>query len=399
MVTAEFWRGKVVLVTGHTGFKGGWLCQWLQSLGAKVVGYALEPHTTPSLFNVARVGEGMQSIIGDVGDMARLEATVSEHKPQIVFHMAAQALVRHSYANPLVTYATNVMGTAHVLEAVRKTPGVKVVVNVTSDKCYENREWVWGYRENEAMGGYDPYSSSKGCAELVAAAYRNSFFNPADYARHGVALASARAGNVIGGGDWADDRLIPDFVRATVRGEPLPVRSPAAVRPWQHVLEPVHGYMMLAEKLWSDGPRFSEGWNFGPDDESAQSVETVVTTLSELWGGESRWRNDSSGNHPHEANYLKLDCSKAKARLGWHPRWNLQTALEATAAWYQAQQTRRDMRAFTLEQIGTYAKSVHPSTSSGRTGVVFSVRGEPGNSVRGEPGNSVGGELGNSVRG
>jgi len=358
VVSADFWKDKTVLVTGHTGFKGGWLSLWLQTLGAKVVGYALTPTTNPSLFEVARVAEGMTSVIGDVGDAAQLEATVARHNPQVVFHMAAQALVRYSYANPVETYATNVMGTAHVLEAVRKTRGVKAVVSVTSDKCYENREWVRGYRENEPMGGYDPYSSSKGCAELVTAAYRNSFFPPADYQRHGVAVASARAGNVIGGGDWAQDRLIPDFVRAVTRGEPMPVRNPAAVRPWQHVLEPLHGYLMLAQKLWSDGPRHSEAWNFGPDDESAQSVEAVVTTLSSLWGGEARWRADATGGQPHEAHYLKLDCSKAKTKLGWHPRWNLQTALESTAAWYKARQAKHDMRAFTLEQIGSYAQRV-----------------------------------------
>ena len=354
VVNTEFWQGKVVLVTGHTGFKGGWLCLWLQSLGAKVVGYALSPPTTPSLFDVAGVGDGMRSIIGDVGDLARLQAAVTEHAPQIVIHMAAQSLVRNSYASPLVTYATNVMGTAHVLEAVRKAQGVKVVVNVTSDKCYDNREWVWGYRENEPLGGYDPYSSSKGCAELVTAAYRNSFFHPAQYARHGVAVASARAGNVIGGGDWAEDRLVPDFVRAVTRGEALTVRNPAAVRPWQHVLEPLRGYLQLAQNLWSDGARYSEAWNFGPDEESAQSVGTVVGALTALWDGKAHWRTDDTAGQPHEANFLKLDCSKARTKLGWQPRWNLQTALESTAAWYKAHQAKHDMRAFTQEQIGRY---------------------------------------------
>jgi CDP-glucose 4,6-dehydratase len=356
VVTTDFWKSKAVLVTGHTGFKGGWLSLWLQRLEANVAGYALEPGTTPNLFNVSDVGRGMKSIIGDLCEPAHLEAAMSEHRPEVVFHMAAQSLVRYSYAHPVATYATNIMGTAHVLEAVRKTSSVKVVVIVTSDKCYENREWVWGYRENEALGGYDPYSSSKACAELVTAAYRNSFFHPADYARHGVAVASARAGNVIGGGDWAKDRLVPDFVRAAGQGEPLPVRNPSAVRPWQHVLEPVCGYMMLAQKLWSDGPAFSEAWNFGPDDESAQSVETVVKTLSTHWGGEARWRSDPSGSHPHEANYLKLDCSKAKTKLGWYPRWNLQTAIASTAAWYQAHALGRDMRSFTLNQIDNYKR-------------------------------------------
>ena len=354
VVNTEFWQGKVVLVTGHTGFKGGWLCLWLQSLGAKVVGYALSPPTTPSLFDVAGVGDGMHSIIGDVGDLARLQAAVTEHAPQIVIHMAAQSLVRNSYASPVGTYATNVMGTAHVLEAVRKAQGVKVVVNVTSDKCYDNREWVWGYRENEPLGGYDPYSSSKGCAELVTAAYRNSFFHPAQYARHGVAVASARAGNVIGGGDWAEDRLVPDFVRAVTRGEALTVRNPAAVRPWQHVLEPLRGYLQLAQNLWSDGARYSEAWNFGPDEESAQSVGTVVGALTALWDGKAHWRTDDTAGQPHEANFLKLDCSKARMKLGWQPRWNLQTALESTAAWYKAHHAKHDMRAFTQEQIRRY---------------------------------------------
>jgi CDP-glucose 4,6-dehydratase len=355
LVDAEFWKGKTAFVTGHTGFKGGWLSLWLQALGAKVTGYALAPATDPSLFTLARVAEGMTSIIGDVRDAARLEDALASERPQIVFHMAAQALVRPSYAHPVETYATNVMGTAHVLEAVRKVQGVRAVVSVTSDKCYENREWVWGYRENESMGGYDPYSSSKGCAELVTAAYRSSFFPPADHARHGVAVASARAGNVIGGGDWAQDRLVPDFVRAIVRGEAMPVRNPGAVRPWQHVLEPVHGYLMLAQKLWSDGPRYSEAWNFGPDDESARNVETVVTTLAAQWGGGARWRLETAGGQPHEANYLKLDCSKAKTRLNWHPRWRLEAALAATAAWYKAWSAGADMRAFTLEQIRGYA--------------------------------------------
>ena len=354
VVSAEFWKGKTVLVTGHTGFKGGWLCLWLQSLGANVVGYARSPPTTPSLFEVATVGDGMRSIIGDVGDLPRLQAAVSQYVPQIVFHMAAQALVRSSYANPVGTYATNVMGTAHLLEAVRTARGVKVVINVTSDKCYDNREWVWGYRENEPLGGYDPYSSSKGCAELVTAAYRNSFFHPAEYARHGVAVASARAGNVIGGGDWAEDRLVPDFVRATTCGEPLTVRNPVAVRPWQHVLESLRGYLLLAQNLWSDGARYGEAWNFGPDDESVQSVGTVVGTLAELWGGAARWCSSDSVEQLHEAAFLKLDCSKAKMKLGWHPGWNLQTALESTVAWYQAHQAKHDMRAFSLEQIGRY---------------------------------------------
>jgi CDP-glucose 4,6-dehydratase len=358
VVTADFWAGKKVFVTGHTGFKGGWLSLWLQSLGAKVVGYALEPSARPNLFEVAEVGKGMRSVIGDVANPAKLNAVISEHAPQIVFHLAAQALVRASYESPIKTYATNVMGTAHLLEAVRATGSVKVVVNVTSDKCYENREWIWGYRENEALGGHDPYSSSKGCAELVTAAYRSSFFSPKDYQRHGVALASARAGNVIGGGDWAEDRLVPDFIRAVTRSQPMMVRNPAAVRPWQHVLEPLHGYLLLAEKLWSDGPRYGEAWNFGPDDESAKSVETVVKALAAAWGDKARWRAEGAAGQPHEANYLKLDCSKAKGELGWHPRWGLEMALNATAQWYKAHQAAQDMKRFTLEQVRSYVMQV-----------------------------------------
>jgi CDP-glucose 4,6-dehydratase len=355
VVNADFWADKKVLVTGHTGFKGGWLSLWLHSLGAKVVGYARAPRTSPNLFEVTGVGRDMMSIVGDVADLAKIKTVVAEQAPQIVFHMAAQALVRASYESPIETYTTNVMGTAHLLEAVRATGGVKVVVNVTSDKCYENREWIWGYRENEALGGHDPYSSSKGCAEVVTAAYRSSFFSPKDYLRHGVAVASARAGNVIGGGDWAEDRLVPDFIRAVTRSQPMMVRNPAAVRPWQHVLEPLHGYLLLAERLWSDGPRYGEAWNFGPDDESAKSVEAVVKTLAATWGPEASWRTDASGVRPHEANYLKLDCSKAKAKLGWHPCWDLEMALKATTEWYKAHQAGQDMRRFTLEQVRSYA--------------------------------------------
>jgi CDP-glucose 4,6-dehydratase len=358
MVTPEFWKGKSVLVTGHTGFKGGWLSLWLQKMGASVTGYALNPGEPPGLFEAARIGQGMRSVIADVRDAARVEAAFSESRPQIVFHLAAQPLVRYSYAQPLVTYSTNVMGTAHVLEAARKTAGVKVVVNVTSDKCYENREWVWGYRETDPMGGYDPYSSSKGCAELVTAAYRSSFFNPADYGRHGVAVASARAGNVIGGGDWSEDRLVPDFIRAIYSGEPLFVRNPSAIRPWQHVLEPVSGYLLLAEKLWHDGPRYSEAWNFGPGDESAETVETVVTALARLWGNESKWRSGGSASQHHEAQYLKLDCSKARVMLGWAPHWNLETTLASTVDWYRMHKAgKEDMRSFSLRQIDTYKPS------------------------------------------
>jgi CDP-glucose 4,6-dehydratase len=353
-MNAAFWQGKRILLTGHTGFKGSWLSLWLQSMGAQVIGYALPPPSSPSLFEVARVADGMTSIIGDVRDLAKLQAVMAEHQPDIVLHLAAQALVRHSYHAPVETYSTNVMGSVHLLEAVRHTPSVKAVVNVTSDKCYDNREWAWGYRENEAMGGYDPYSNSKGCAELVTAAYRNSFFHPEHYAQHGVAVASGRAGNVIGGGDWAEDRLIPDILRAISEGRPVLIRSPHAIRPWQHVLEPLSGYLTLAEKLYNDGTQYAEGWNFGPNDDDAKPVQWIVEQLVEAWGNRASWVLDG-GKHPHEAHYLKLDCSKVKMRLHWQPRWNLSEALRAIIEWQRAYQGGADMRTLTLEQIADYA--------------------------------------------
>lgn len=353
MVEPSFWAGKVVLLTGHTGFKGSWLSLWLQSVGARVVGYALQPPTNPSLFVAAVVNEGMTSIEGDVRDFSALSKVFEKYQPEIVIHMAAQALVRRSYNNPIETYSTNVMGTVHLLEAARLAGGVRAIVNVTSDKCYENREWVWGYRENEPMGGYDPYSNSKGCAELVASAYRTSFFNPNVYAKHGVALASARAGNVIGGGDWAEDRLIPDIMRAIMLGKPVNIRNPNAIRPWQHVLEPLSGYLLLAQKLHAEGASFCEGWNFGPNDEDAKPVSWIADRLTKTWGEGASWKLDG-GNHPHEAYYLKLDCSKAKARLGWHPRWHLEETLEAIVGWHHAHQSGKNMRDFTLQQIASY---------------------------------------------
>lgn len=352
-VNQDFWRGKRVLMTGHTGFKGSWLSLWLQSMGAQVVGYALAPPTNPSLFEVAEVGKGMTSIIGDIRDLERLRAVFAEHKPEIVIHMAAQPLVRYSYIEPVETYSTNVMGTVNLLEAVRSTPSVKAVVNVTSDKCYENREWSWGYRENEAMGGFDPYSSSKGCAELVAAAYRNSYFHPDKYQQHGVAIASARAGNVIGGGDWAGDRLIPDILRAITEGKPVNIRNPHAIRPWQHVLEPLSGYLQLAQKLYEEGVAYAEGWNFGPNDEDAKPVQWIVEKLTEAWGEGASWVIDG-GDHPHEAHYLKLDCSKAKARLDWHPRWHLDETLDSIIRWNKQWLAGKNMKKVSLQQIADY---------------------------------------------
>ena len=353
MVAPSFWLGKTVLLTGHTGFKGSWLALWLQSMGVKVVGLALPPPSSPSLFVTANVAEGMTSIEGDIRDYAAVLAVFKQYQPEIVIHMAAQALVRYSYTHPIETYATNVMGTVHLLEAAREVGGVRAIVNITSDKCYENREWVWGYRENEPMGGYDPYSSSKGCAELVASAYRNSYFNPQNYAEHGVAVASARAGNVIGGGDWAEDRLIPDIMRAIMQGKPVSIRNPHAIRPWQHVLEPLSGYLMLAQNLYQAGSDYAEGWNFGPDDVDAKPVQWIVEKLTQAWGEGASWGLDD-GNHPHEAHYLKLDCSKAKARLNWYPRWHLEDTLKAIVDWQRAHQQGQEMRAVTLQQIAAY---------------------------------------------
>jgi len=348
----NFWHGKKVLITGHTGFKGSWLSLWLQSLGASISGYALPP-TRPSLFELARAGEGLHSHIGDVRDLEHLQRVLAEEQSEVVFHLAAQPLVRYSYVNPVETYATNVMGTVHLLEAVRQSDNVRAVVIITSDKCYDNREWVWGYRESDPMGGHDPYSNSKGCAELVTAAYRVAFFNPAVSEHHGVAVASARAGNVIGGGDWSEDRLIPDVIRAFLDKQPVVIRHPHAIRPWQHVLEPLNGYLWLAQKLWQEGSAWAEAWNFGPNDEDAKPVEWVVERMSKLWGEGASWRLDDR-SHPHEAHYLKLDISKARLRLGWQPRRNLESALKDTVDWYRAYQRKQDMREVALAQISAY---------------------------------------------
>jgi CDP-glucose 4,6-dehydratase len=347
-----FWQGKRVFLTGHTGFKGSWLSLWLQNLGTELTGYALAPPTQPSLFEIANVGNEMLSVIGDIRNPSELRSAMQAAQPEIVIHMAAQALVRQSYLDPLETYATNVMGTVHLLEAVRQTPGVKAVVIVTSDKCYENKEWEWGYRENEPMGGHDPYSSSKGCAELVASAYRRSFLQS-----QGVAVATARAGNVIGGGDWAADRLIPDVLRAFKRNQPVVIRNPHATRPWQHVLEPLSGYLTLAEHLFEHGAEFAEGWNFGPHDHDARPVQWIVEELVGRWGQGARFELDA-GTHPHEAHFLKLDISKAKARLRWAPRWTVAFSLGKVVEWHNALAANEDMRAFTLEQISSYHQGV-----------------------------------------
>lgn len=347
------YKGRRVLITGHTGFKGSWLCLLLDKLGADVYGYALEPPTNPSLFNEARIGELMTSHIGDIRDYDRLFKVIQEVQPEIVIHMAAQPLVRESYKFPIETYSTNVMGTVHLLEACRHTSSVKAIVNVTTDKCYENREWHWGYRENEPMGGYDPYSNSKGCSELVTSSYRNSYFNPAKYDQHGVALASARAGNVIGGGDWADDRLIPDFIRAISKGEKVRIRSPYAIRPWQHVLEPLTGYLTLAAKLYTEGAPYAQAWNFGPDDNDAQNVEWITQTICTLWGEGASFEVDHNPQ-PHEANYLRLDCSKAKAELNWFPKWNIEITLKSIVDWNKTYLSGKDIRKVTIDQINQY---------------------------------------------
>ncbi|PMG94759.1 CDP-glucose 4,6-dehydratase [Vibrio breoganii] len=352
-MSPDFWKGKKVFVTGHTGFKGGWLCLWLQEMGALVKGYSLPAPTNPSLFEEAKVWEGMSTEEGDIRDFTHLRQVMSEFEPEIVFHMAAQPLVRLSYDEPMETYSTNVMGTVYLLEAVKQVGGVKAVVNITSDKCYENREWVWGYREDEAMGGYDPYSNSKGCAELVASSYRQSFFNKDKYNEHGCALASVRAGNVIGGGDWADDRLIPDMLNAFSNGQSVEIRSPYAIRPWQHVLEPLSGYLTIAEYLYLQGSDFAEGWNFGPKEEDAKPVEWIVERLVQLWGDDAKWFL-SEGEHPHEAHYLKLDCSKAKMRLNWQPVWDLNTTLEKIVGWQKAWLSKEDMKQYTINEIKEY---------------------------------------------
>lgn len=344
----DFWRSKRVLVTGHTGFKGGWLSLWLQSAGATVRGFALEAPTEPSLFNVARVSEEMEHQVADIRNYDAVSSAMKEFKPDIVFHMAAQPLVRFSYHSPVETYATNVMGTVHVLDAALRAGSAKAIVNITTDKCYENREWLWGYREDEPMGGRDPYSSSKGCAELVSSAYRKSFLQEAN-----VAMATVRAGNVIGGGDWAKDRLIPDILRAFDNKRPVLVRNPDAVRPWQHVLEPIFGYLSLAERLFEEGDAYAEGWNFGPSEEDARPVQWIVERMCQQWGNGSTWDVHPSDSL-HEANYLKLDISKARNRLDWRPRWSLDKALNLIVEWHRAWLNGYDMRAFCISQISNY---------------------------------------------
>jgi len=351
-INRNFWKGRRVFLTGHTGFKGGWLALWLLNKGAIVFGYALHPPTEPSFFITCNLESQLDgSTIADIRDTESLNQAMQAAQPEIVFHLAAQPLVRHSYSFPVETYAINIMGTVNLLEAVRQTPSVKTVVNVTTDKCYENREWVWPYRENEAMGGFDPYSSSKACSELITAAYRSSFLEPS-----GVSIASARAGNVIGGGDWATDRLIPDFIRSIDTCRTLTIRSPLALRPWQHVLEPLSGYLILAQKLHEDGKKISGAWNFGPEDGDTRTVQWIVDYLCREIPGTS-WHCDNR-NQPHEANTLKLDSSKAKNQLGWKPRRNLQEALGMTLKWHEAWKNSQNMVQVSLEQIHQYESDI-----------------------------------------
>jgi CDP-glucose 4,6-dehydratase len=353
-IDENFWKGKKVFLTGHTGFKGSWLSLWLTQLGAIVKGYAIEPPTVPSLFHEAGVAKYVESEIADIRDMERLARSMSQFKPDILIHMAAQSLVRLSYNEPVITYSTNVMGTVSLFEAARKCSNLKAIVNVTTDKCYENNEWVWGYRENEAMGGHDPYSNSKACAELVTSAYRRSFFN----SQNGPLLASARAGNVIGGGDWATDRLVPDILRAFEKNKPVVVRNLNAIRPWQHVLEPLGGYLMLAQALYEKGVGFDEGWNFGPHDNDVQPVKWILNHMVKLWGEGAAWHLDS-GDHPHEATYLKLDISKAKARLNWSPSWSLDTTLEKITTWHKAWLARNSMDEHCFKEISLFSSTLN----------------------------------------
>jgi CDP-glucose 4,6-dehydratase len=359
MRTQTFWKGKKVFVTGHTGFKGSWLCLWLHSIGATITGYSLEPPTTPSLFEQCKISEITKTIIGDIRDYKHLSSSILECDPDIIFHLAAQPLVRTSYNNPIETYETNVMGTVSLLEAIRilteTTIKNRALVNVTTDKCYENKEWIWGYREHDTLGGYDPYSNSKACSEFVTSCYTNSFFNPKSYSKHQLALGSARAGNVIGGGDWANDRLVPDCIRSILNLESIKLRNPYSIRPWQHVLEPLSGYLLLAEKLYKDGVEYNGGWNFGPNDEDVIPVKEMVHLLYNTLG-EQRGFEITNGNQLHEANLLKLDCSKAKKILGWAPRWNIKEAINRVAEWTIAYQNQENLKEMCMSQIDDYNK-------------------------------------------
>ena len=352
-VVRNIWQGRKVFLTGHTGFKGGWLALWLAQLGADVRGYALDPSTEPNLFTAARVGSVIEDNRGDLRDQPSLDRALRDFQPEIVFHLAAQPLVRRSYIDPVGTYSTNVIGTANVLESVRTSTSVRAAVIITTDKCYLNREWHWGYRETDALGGHDPYSSSKACVEILSASYRSSYFPPDRFATHRVALATARAGNVLGGGDWSEDRLIPDLIRGFISGKPVLIRRPSAIRPWQHVLDPVAGYLALGERLLLGGSAFADAWNFGPSDDDVWPVGQIASEMARRWGNGAIWITDESET-AHEAGYLKLDSSKARSELNWLPQLRLKSTLEWLVDWYQSWQGGADMQKFTLSQILKY---------------------------------------------
>ncbi len=351
MIDHGFWKNKRVFITGHTGFKGSWLSLWLHSLGACVKGYALKPPTNPSLFEEAKVDNKIQSEIGDIRNLDQLKKSMLEFKPDILIHMAAQSLVILSYENPVETYDINALGTAKVLEAAKTCPNLRAIINVTSDKCYENKEWEWGYRENEPMGGYDPYSSSKGCAELITSSYRQSFMK-----EKGIGLASARAGNVIGGGDWADMRLIPDILRAFEKNIPVIIRNPTAIRPWQHVLEPLSGYLLLVEKLYKTPNQYASAWNFGPENNNTKSVEWILNKMVSKWQGAS-WKLDQD-DYSHEACTLHLDISKAKSKLNWHPVWEIEHTLDKSIQWHQAWINKKDIHTICMREIEEYMRDM-----------------------------------------
>jgi len=354
-MNSEFWKNKKVLVTGHTGFKGSWLSIWLQKLGANVVGFSKSIPTKPSLYELAHVKDGMVSIIGNVNDLNKLTEVINEQKPGIIIHMAAQSLVQESYKNPIETYTTNVIGTVNIMHVIRSVDSVRVLINVTSDKCYENKNLERGYNENDPMGGFDPYSSSKGCAELVTSSFRNSFFNSVEYQKHRTAIASVRAGNVIGGGDWAENRIVPDIIKGIIGNSVVKIRNPNAIRPWQFVLEPLSGYLLLAEKLWNNGEKFSESWNFGPDYNDITTVSDLIKKISHLWITEIKLEYNKEGFN-HESNILKLDCTKAKQKLGWQPKTNLDLGLKYLVEWYKEYELGNDMKIITENQIREFSE-------------------------------------------
>ncbi|NBC27276.1 MAG: CDP-glucose 4,6-dehydratase [Bacteroidetes bacterium] len=351
-----FWNGRRVLITGHTGFKGSWLSYWLSKLGANVRGYSLEPSSAPNLFTVLGISECADSVIGDIRNSEALKRSIVEFKPEIVIHMAAQAIVMDSYKDPIETFQTNIIGTANLLEAIRDCGSVKAVVCVTSDKCYENREWDYKYREIDSMGGWDPYSSSKGCAELVIASYRRSFFRGVEGSHH-AAIASARAGNVIGGGDWSNNRLIPDIIRSFKKKTPVVIRNPAAIRPWQYILDLLHGYILLAEKLYNEPENYSEAWNFGPSDDDEKSVEYITEKMIDAWGKGASWTLDEGAN-PHEASYLKLDSSKARMHLKWASKMNLDNSLTSLTNWYKNYYQGADMKKVSGYQLDEFQERI-----------------------------------------